>query len=960
MPGTLDLAQAARGETLTSPSRAAQRLVGRAAELDVLFGLVDRTSERAGALVVRGGPGIGKTALLQAASRHASENGVLVLSTFGVQSEACLACSGLQRLFIPVLAGLDRLPTGGRSTVPILQDFDRSIADRLEHVPCPQREALETAFGLSTTPAPDRFLLGLAVRSLLADVAKGRRLLCIIDDAQWLDAASMQALAFAARRLSWESMAIVFAIREPSDNPDLIGLAQLPVTGLPQKHARTLLATVIPGRLGGRVRDRILAETHHNPLALLEAARSLTASELAEGFALPDIGSLPVGIEEEQYLQRIGELPNGIGQLMVLAAADPTGDAALILRAAQTLKIRPEIVAQAEDEQLLEIGVYIRFPSPRLRTAVYRMATTAERRAAHAALSMASDPESEPDRRAWHRAQAAAGPNEGIAKDLVRCANRAHRHGDVASEATFLEQAAALTPDPSRRASRALSASEAKFEAGDLQAAEVLLAIADVGPLSQREQAQAQRVQAQMAFESGNTSDAPSLLLRAAQRLETLDTELAQETYLEGFAAATVTGFQHGTDVVTIARAARSAPLGHEPSGATQLLVRGLAIRFTDGYAAAAPTLHAALRAHRSKGSHLDRSCVTYSIVAMELWDDEAWLEFASEQANVARATGRLSLLPRALAHLAANHIQAGELSKAAELLAEAEDFGLESRALQSVQLSLAAWRGQASSASNLAEVVLREEQIRGEGRSNAGSAYAMAVFHNGLGHYELAFEAAQKATTTDIMCTSSWALSELAEAAARSGHQDAARVAVERLSRRTAASGTVWAKGTAARSRALIEDGELAEHLHRQAIESLGQCRMTAHLARARLTYGEWLRRENRRVDARAQLRTAYDMFAAMGADGFANRTQHELLATGAKVRKRQADTRDDLTPQEAQIARLARDGRTNPEIGSELFISPRTVEWHLGKVFMKLGINSRKGLRGPLPELEYVALSA
>jgi DNA-binding CsgD family transcriptional regulator len=346
--------------------------------------------------------------------------------------------------------------------------------------------------------------------------------------------------------------------------------------------------------------------------------------------------------------------------------------------------------------------------------------------------------------------------------------------------------------------------------------------------------------------------------------------------------------------------------------------------------------------------------------VAMDLWDDQAWLEFASGQAELARATGKLSLLPRALAHLAANYIQAGELSRAADVLAEAEDFGLASRALRNVQLSLTAWQGQASSASNLTEVVLRDERIRGEARSNAGSAYAMAVFHNGLGHYELAFEAAQKAATPDTMCISSWALSELAEAAARSGHHDVARVAVARLSERAAASGTAWAKGTSARSRALIEDGELAENLHRQAIESLGQCRMTAHLARARLTYGEWLRRVNRRVDARAQLRTAYDMFAAMGADGFANRAQHELLATGAKVRKRQPETRDGLTPQEEHIARLAQDGRTNPEIGRELFISPRTVEWHLGKVFMKLGISSRRGLRGTLPELEYAAMSA
>jgi DNA-binding CsgD family transcriptional regulator len=590
------------------------------------------------------------------------------------------------------------------------------------------------------------------------------------------------------------------------------------------------------------------------------------------------------------------------------------------------------------------------------------MATAPERRAAHAALSRASDPELEPDRRAWHRAHAAGVPDEGIAEDLAQRASEAQRRAGIAAAAMFQERAAALTPEPAERASRALSASQAKFEAGDPQAAETLLTIADGGPLSPLGQAQAQRVRGQMAFEFRHSCEAPSLLLSAAQRLETLDPDLAELTYLEALVAAThTTALRSRTDTVKIAgAAARCLPPGPEPLQGAQLLLRGLTTRFLHGHAAAAPMLRQALNAHRAEEPQLDRSSAAYNVVAMDLWDDTAWLELSCAQVKLARATGRLSLLPRALAHLAGNHIQAGQLSAAGQILSDAENFGLSSPALDRVRLLLGAWRGQASSASRLADLLPRDERPDGRRRSIARADYAMAIFHNGLGRYELAFDHAQKATASDAMGTSSWALSELVEAAARSGHPDVARVAAATLSERTAACGTAWANGTEARSRALVEDGPEAEHLHRQAIETLEQSRMAAHLARARLTYGEWLRRAGRRVAARDQLRVAYDMFAAMGADGFANRAQHELLATGAKVRKREAETRDELTPREAQIARLARDGRTNPEIGRELFISPRTVEWHLRKVFAKLGIRSRKGLHRALPESELDAAPA
>jgi len=508
----------------------------------------------------------------------------------------------------------------------------------------------------------------------------------------------------------------------------------------------------------------------------------------------------------------------------------------------------------------------------------------------------------------------------------------------------------AFTADPVERASRALSAARAKFETGDFAAAEALLASAEAGPLDELGQAKVQRMRAQMAFDQRRGRDAPRLLLRAAQRLEPLDAELARETHLDALVAAIYAGrLAHGTDVAEVANAARSAPLGPEPLPARELLLLGLAIRLTDGYAAAAPTLRRALRSYRAQERRLDRISLAYNVAAMELFDDEAWRELASSQAELARATGTLLLLPYALDYLAGVHTQAGELSAADRLLAEAE--GLELGVRAEFPLRLAAWRGQASRASSLVEVMLAGALARGEGCLIAAAEYDEAVLYNGLGQYELALKAAQKAHAADDIVTSSWALFELVEAASRSGRHEIARDAAERLAERTSVSGTAWAKGTEARSRALVEDGETADGLHREAIESLRQSRMAWYLARARLTYGEWLRRENRRVDAREQLHHAYGMFAAMGAEGFADRARRELLATGEKVRRRQDDTRDELTPQEQHIATLARDGRTNPEIGAELFISPRTVEWHLKKVFTKLGINSRKGLHDALP---------
>src|SRR4051794_1860634 len=904
---------------------------GRAGEREVLDRLLDRArSGHSGVLVVRGEAGIGKTALLRYAARKAS--GFRVDQIAGIQSEMELPFAGLHQLCGPML-------------------------DRLDALPEPQRAALSVAFGLAPGDAPDRFLVALAALSLLSDIAGERPLLCVVDDAHWLDAASAQVLGFVARRLLADPVAMVFAVREPSQERELAGLPALPLEGLAEDEARDLLMTVVPGLLDERVRDRVVAETRGNPLALLELPRGMSAAELAGGFALPDAGDLP-GQIEGQYLRRVAALPDATRRLMLLASADPVGDATLLWRAAQTLAI-DRTAADPAMGDLLEIGARVRFRHPLVRSAVYRAATAEDRRTAHHALATATDPQTDPDRRAWHRAHAAAAPDEAVADELIACADGAQRRGGIAAAAAFLERAAALTPDPAQRASRALAAARAKFGTGDFAAAESLLASATAGPLDALDQARVELTWAQMAFDQRRGRDAPQLLLHAARRLEPLDPELARDTHLEALVAAIYAGrLANGDDVAQVALGARSAPMDDEPLPPQQLLLRGLAIRLTDGCVAAAPTLRRALSAYREQERQLDRMCLAYNIVAEELWDDEAWLELAGSQAEMARATGTLLLLPYALDYLAGAHMQRGELSVAAELLAEAEGLDLGVRA--EFPLRLAAFRGQAATALPLVEVMTNGALKRGEGCAIAAVGYSEALLYNGLGQYELALEAAQKATATDDIVTSSWALYELVEAASRSGRPDLARDAARRLCERTAATDTAWAAGAAARSRALVAEGAAAEDLHREAIDCLAPSRMTFYLARARLGYGEWLRRENRRVDAREQLREAHELLAAMGSEAFADRARRELLATGEKVRRRRDDTRDDLTPQEEQIARLARDGRTNPEIGAELFISPRTVEWHLRKVFTKLGISSRKGLHDALPRRNQEAAPA
>jgi DNA-binding CsgD family transcriptional regulator len=903
------------------------QLRGRRSERDALEQLLD--GARAGhssVLILCGESGVGKTALLDDVLGRAS--GYRIARVGGVESEMELAYAGLQQLCAPML-------------------------DRLGHLPAPQRDALRLAFGLSEGPAPDRFLVGLAVLSLLCEVAEERPLVCLVDDVQWLDQASVQALAFVARRLMAEPVVLVFAVRELSDQCELVGLPELAVTGIGDSDARLLLESAVPGRLDEQVRDRIVAETRGNPLALLELPRGMTPAQLAGGFGLPCAQPLASRIQQS-FLRRLRSLPHQTQQLLLIAAAEPLGDVTLLWRAAERLGIGADAAAPAEAAGLIELGARIRFRHPLVRSASYHTSSPQDRQRAHAALAEATDPQTDPDRRAWHHAHAAHGPDEAVASELERSADRAQRRGGVAAAAAFLDRAAALTGDPTRLGARALAAARAKFDAAAPDAADELLATAAMCPLDDLQCAQLERLRAQIAFARTRGSDALALLLGAAKRLEPLDPELARETYLEALWAAVRTGrFGSCRAVAEAAQAARAAPAPRRPPRAIDLLLDGLVVRFTEGYAAAAPRLERALDAFRHAGLNDVGWCWLACHVAMDLWDDEACAQLVGDLIQTARDTGALAALPFALNYVSAHQIFAGEFSAAEELIEEAEAITAATRNARIADFSvlLAAWRGDRARTFDLREASIQDATERGEGFVFEVAEWAAAVLHNGLGEYGLALVAAQQALEQDELGFAVWVLPELIEAAARTGGPIVAASALERLTERTCLSSSDWALGIDARSRALLSDGRLAEDLYLEAIDRLGRSRVTVHLARAHLIYGEWLRRENRRVDARERLRAAYNMFDTMGAEAFAERARRELVATGEKVRRRTVETRDELTPQEAQIARLARDGYTSPEIGVRLFISPRTVDYHLRKVFTKLDITSRKQLRTVLP---------
>jgi DNA-binding CsgD family transcriptional regulator len=895
-------------------------LIGRQREREILDRLLG--SGRGGVLVMHGEAGVGKTALLQYAAE--TGDGYRVVKTSGVEADMELPFAALQQLCAPFLDLLDRLPK-------------------------PQHDALGVAFGLAEGSAPNPFLVGLAVLGLLSESANEQALLAVVDDAHWLDQASAQVLAFVARRLLVEQIVLLFATRQVDEA--LSGLPELFISPLGHRDAWALLEAALPAPLDEPVLERIVVETRGNPLALLELPRGLTPTELAGGFGLPAEMPLSASIEKS-FSRRLLGLPKNVRRLLLVAATDPVGDPALVWRAAERLGI-PESAADAvESEGLLVLDPRVLFRHPLVRSAVYRAATPSERREAHRALAEATDPQHDPDRRAWHRAQAALKPDEEVAAELEESAVRAQARGGYAAAAAFLERATALTPVQSNMSRRALAAAQAKLQAGALDDALRLVAAAEGGVLSESEQASAILLRGQIAFLTTRSGDAATLLLKAGERLRGINPELSRETYLEALTAAIFAGplAQPGAGPHEIAEAASSAPRARKPRG-PDLLLDGLVGILSGDYDGALPTLRQAQCAIEGETSQTEQLRWMWgaTVATQYLWDDVGWTRLADLHVQLVRETGALSELPISLSHRGQVHVLAGELASAASLqeaLQEATEL-IGSPLAPYHGVSLAAMRGREAEARQLFDTARAELIKRGEGAGLSFVDRAESVLYNGLGRYAEALAAAQRVVGHTELVTSNWAMPELIEAAVRVGDFGLAAATDRQLTDRSRASGTDWALGIAARSRAmLVEDDAHADDLYVEAIERLGRTHVAVDLARAHLLYGEWLRRQRRRLDARHELRIAHEMFTDFGMEAFGDRARVELQASGETARRRTVDTLDQLTPQESQVARLAARGSTNKEIAAQLFLSPSTVEYHLHKAFRKLGVRSRTQL--------------
>ena len=910
-------------------------LLGRRAESGAVSRLLSRAQAgSSGVLVVRAEAGMGKTALVEHAGDTASRSGFRVQSATGAESETQFAFAGLHQLCAPLL-------------------------DRAAALPEPQRDALHVAFGQREGTAPDRFLVGLATLNLLAEVAEDAPLLCLVDDAQWLDQTSAQILAFVARRVAAEQLALVFAVRDTGgrDVDPFVELPELRLEGLDEADARTLLTAAVRAPLADDVRDQIIAESRGNPLALLELPR---AAQLAGGYELPDALSVPLRVEDS-FRRRSATLPAETQLLLLVAAAEPTGDAALLWRAADHLGIARDAAAPAESAGLLEIGARVRFPHPLVRSAVYRAATPPDHRRAHGALGAVTDPRRDPDRRAWHLAQAVLGVDEDVAAELEASAGRARGRGGLSGAAAFLQRAVQLTPEPERRARRALEAAQATYEAGAFDTALELLTVAAAGPLDAHQHARVTLLRAQIAFYVARDSDVPAMLLEAAAALAPLDPVLSRETYLLALQTA-ITILDDGRSVRDVAEAARAAPAPPGPSGPVDFLLDALIAVITRGFVSGAPHLRRALEAFRAhdphaEGAHageLHRWLVLASSTALAVYDDESLFVLTDRTVRLAREAGALATLYSVLLLQVATLQFSGKLAQAAELADEQATITqvLGALPLRHAKVLLAAWRGDEAESAALYAAIVPETADRGHATEVTQAQMAQAVLQNSLGNYPAALDAAERVVESDELWYVGHALPEVVEAASRADQPERGAAALEELSARATASGTEWALGLAARCRALSGAGAEAEEHYREAIQRLGRCRIAVDLARAHLVYGEWLRREGRRQDAREQLRTAHELLSDIGAEAFAARAARELRAAGDSPRRRTVHRTDELTLQELQVARLVATGATSREVASQLFLSPRTVEAHLRSIFRKLGITSRRQLKElPLP---------
>jgi DNA-binding CsgD family transcriptional regulator len=904
-------------------------LRGREDECSVLDGLLERAKAGASAaIVIRGEAGIGKTALLEHAVEAAS--GFRVVRSGGVEAELELAYAGVHQLCTPLLAGLDRLPE-------------------------PQQDALRAAFGLAGGSPPDRFFVGLAVLGLLSDAAHERPLLCLIDDAHWLDRPSAQSLVFVARRLQAESVVLLFATRS-GDDDELAGLPAIVVPPLSDADARALLTSIVRSPLDERIQERVLAEAEGNPLALLELPRGSDPAALAGGLAVPPGSPLAARIEES-FTQRLSRLPEETQRLLWLAAAEPLGDPSLLWQAASLLGIPPAAAAPAEADDLLEIGIRVRFRHPLVRSAAYRAAPPGSRREIHGALAECVDAAVDPDRRAWHRAEALTEPQEDVAAELERAAHRAQARAGAAAAAAFMERSARLTPDTSRRATRALLAAEMELEAGSPDAAIGLLSLTEPHALDERDLARRESLRAAIAFVQRRAHDAPTLMAEAAKRAEPVDPALAVEICLSALQAAMQNADAKQRETVAEITGILSSIKRVAPPTPTETLVLAQAQLILGGKRTeVAIAVQQALAAFDEGGDFTPaeeiRGLVFGFLHSFTLMDSEGSRSLAARAVKVGRDAGTLTALPITLELQAAVRVFTGDFQAARRDIEEAGELAAATGSvldLESLSL-LAAWQEPFAVARKTIESVTAKADARGE--VSPYSEYAASLMHNACALYDGAVAAALESIEHHSSGGSPFVQPELIEGAIRVGRQDLAGRALERLIELLEPASSSWARGVEARSRALLaESAGDAEELYQLAIWRLEQTPIRTDLARAQLLYGEWLRRERRRTDAREQLQAAHDAFRAMGAPSFAERASRELLAAGGRAAIARGMSRTRLTAQEAQIAQLARDGLSNSSIGAQLFISPRTVEYHLHKVFSKLDISSRGELVSALP---------
>jgi DNA-binding CsgD family transcriptional regulator len=908
-------------------------LVGRSAEREALGGLLARAADGySGALVLRGEAGAGKTALLDETVAAAVAGGLRTARLTGVEPETQLGYAGLHRFLLP-------------------------FADHLERLPDPQRDALRSTFGLVAGPPADRFLVALAVLTLLAEAASAVPLVCVIDDLQWLDPESVVVLGFVARRLYAERVVLLFAVREPAGElPALAGLPELVVAGLAEDAALELLASLAPGRLSPAVGARIVAETGGNPLALVEVAGELSPDQLAGAEALPE--PLPAaGSLEQAFGRRVRRLPAEARLLLAVAAAEPTASEALLWRAAGQLGIDPDAAAAADLGDLAEVDSQVAFRHPLVRSAVYYGIPLGQRRLIHQALAAVEDG-SEPDRVAWHLGMAAVGSDEAVAARLEQAAGRARDRGGYAATVTFLTRAAELSAGEGPRAGRLLAAAEAALIAGQPFRAGALLEEATPNLGDPLARAQARRLQGTLRLALGRADEAATVLLEAARALAPTDVRGAREALLEALRAALYVGWSASQAVLAeIADAARALPAASGPAAsAADLLLDGFAARAADGYPASVPLLRRAiamLGAGELSPQEGLRWLALGCAAAAELFDDQAQHALAIRMVQLARDQGALTMLPVALANQSMRaEVMAGRFDAARACFTEGSEIsaatgnpGVIGTAGLAEVYELA-WRGRETDARRIAAAVAREATGAGRGSHSMDAQYCLTVLELGLGNYQAALQSALGVYEDDAPDVGTQVLPDLVEAGARCGQTGVAEAALERLAERAAAAGTPLALGLLARSRALLAGDADAEPLYEEAVKHLTQCRARPQLARAHLLHGEWLRRQRRRRDAREQLRTAHEMFTSMGAEAFAERARVELLATGERARQRTAGTESELTPQEAQIARLVREGDSNRDIAAQLFLSPSTVDYHLRKVFRKTGVTSRTQL--------------